>query len=150
MDEILEDLSEPLDARSEGMVLTDYAKREDRLYDRLASCYDRPCNMREACLDLGMDRCNICSSFSKVYGDTPYAFHKRQRMLCASGELMVGDEPIGAIANGIGFQKESKFAEEFQKMFGCTPSRFRKRCRSMLDGSSRIDSRSGRPAGSRG
>ncbi len=149
MDEVLEDLSEPLDARSEGMVLTDSAEREDRLYDRLASCYDRPCNIKETCLELGMDRCNICSSFSEVYGDTPYAFHKRQRMLCASSELMVGDEPIGAIANSSGFRKESKFAEEFQKMFGCTPSRYRKRYRDMLDGSTRIDGRDGRPAGFR-
>ncbi len=139
--DILEDLSEPLGARPDGMVLARFAANEDRLYGRLASCYSRPCNVQEACLDLGIDRCNMCSAFSKVYGDTPYAFHKRQRLLHASSELIVGDEPIRTIANDSGFQKESKFAKEFQKMFGCTPGLFRKRYRELLNRQARTDDR---------
>ena len=148
--DILEGLSEPLDARSEEMTLAMRAEKEDSLYDRLASRYDRPCNMQKACLDLGIDKCNICSSISKVYGDTPYAFHKRLRILCASVELIAGDRPVGEIANGCGFQKESRFAEGFQKMFGCSPSRFRERYRDLLGGSARIDDRDGGSTGSRG
>ncbi|MBR2255475.1 MAG: helix-turn-helix transcriptional regulator [Candidatus Methanomethylophilaceae archaeon] len=125
VNDILGDLTGSVSERPKEMVLAGSAENEDRLYGEIASSLDRPCNIQEACRSLGMDRYNICSSFSKVYGDTPYAFHKHQRLLDASGDLVLGDETIGKIAEECGFHKEDKFAKEFQKLFGCTPRRFR-------------------------
>lgn len=64
--------------------------------------------------------------FSRVYGDTPYAYLKKYKMNIAAKILMKEEQKISDIALGLGYSNASKFSKAFQSVYGVLPKDYRK------------------------
>ncbi len=106
---------------------------EDSLHDILVKDLGTVPNIASACEELGVDKCNICKKFSRVYGKTPYSFHRSLRLLEAAKRLTSDDGDIASVARSVGFTKEGKFAEVFKREFGVSPRYFRRKFWESLD-----------------
>ncbi len=106
-------------------ILSSETTPEDRIYDRLVSESGRLESVKDVCDDVGMNKCTVCDRFSRIYGCTPYALQKRDRMLRAASSILLGASNMGAVAESVGYSSESKFAKAFKEEFGCRPKHFR-------------------------
>lgn len=97
---------------------------EDKLCGLLMSNLDAPLDIGTLCDCIGTDKYGISQKFSKIYGCTPYAFHKRCRLIKAAAEMSLSDRPMQEIAESIGYLTENKFADAFKREFGCRPRQF--------------------------
>ncbi len=101
-----------------------YPGIEDKMYEAVVNYTHSVPDIAAICKDLHTDRFNISKAFSRQYGLTPYAFHKRFRIIGATKRILVEGSDIMTAAKGAGYIKEGKFAEAFRKEFGCNPSQF--------------------------
>jgi AraC-like DNA-binding protein len=63
--------------------------------------------------------------FAQIYGDSPSAYVRDQRMRRAAQRLANEDVSIGAIASECGYSNASKFASAFSAVMGFTPRDYR-------------------------
>ncbi len=72
--------------------------------------------------------------FKAIYGQTPGAFMRRERLKIGA-RLLIGspEMSIGEIALQVGYENPSKFARAFKVMFGETPLSYRHKGVSMTD-----------------
>ena len=66
------------------------------------------------------------NSFKGVYNQSVYAFLKEYRMNMAAQLLRTTGEDITEIALKVGYSNPSKFSASFQRVYGLSPSEFRK------------------------
>ena len=64
--------------------------------------------------------------FKNVYGNAIGRYMKEYRMAEAKRQLRESEETILAIANKVGYENSSKFAEAFQKLTGMLPKDYRR------------------------
>lgn len=88
----------------------------------------------EAALDLaslaaeaGMSRYHFLRVFRRTVGTTPYQFVLTTRMRRAADRLATTHDPITAVAFDAGFGDLSTFVRRFRRLFGTSPSDFRRR-----------------------
>lgn len=74
---------------------------------------------------LGLSRTQFTKIFTKVYGISPRQFVSRQKLNMAKTMIMNSDEPIGEIANQLGFSHISQFSRQFRRWVGKPPSHYR-------------------------
>ena len=67
----------------------------------------------------------INSSFRGVYGMTPAAFLRAQKMHSAAQLLRTSDRTVLDIAGQFGYDNASKFAKAFRSVIGVSPSAYR-------------------------
>jgi AraC-like DNA-binding protein len=65
--------------------------------------------------------------FRQVVGVTPYQFCLGERMRRAAVRLATTSEPVSAIAFETGFGDLSTFNNQFRRVFGASPTRYRGR-----------------------
>jgi AraC family transcriptional regulator of adaptative response / methylphosphotriester-DNA alkyltransferase methyltransferase len=63
--------------------------------------------------------------FKRMTGTTPSKQLLDIRMEAAKRRLTANDQPIGEIAEAVGFRSASHFTVAFHKTFGCTPNEYR-------------------------
>lgn len=97
---------------------------EDELCNLLMSNLDGPLDIGTLCEGIGTNRYNISQRFSKIYGYTPYAFHKHLRLIKAGAEIAFGDKTMREVSESVGYGTENKFADAFRREFGCRPRGF--------------------------
>lgn len=73
-------------------------------------------------MEAGMSRASFAAQFRQLVGDSPIEYLTRWRMLLAGRRLELG-EPIGAIAQALGYESESAFRTAFKRVMGNTPRR---------------------------
>lgn len=78
----------------------------------------------------GVCRSKCCQIFKKYMGYTPNDYVNLFRLEKAMVLLRESDLTITEVANAVGFGSSSYFAEIFSKQKGCTPTTYRKRCKS--------------------
>ena len=74
----------------------------------------------------GFSKFHFSRIFKAYTGETVIAFLKRKRLEKAAFYLSHTEKPISEIAYEIGYDVPSSLNVPFAKMFGCTPSEFRK------------------------
>lgn len=74
---------------------------------------------------IGLSRTQFTKIFTKVYGISPRQFVSRQKLNMAKTMIMNTDEPIGEIANQLGFTHISQFSRQFRRWVGKPPSHYR-------------------------
>lgn len=72
--------------------------------------------------EAGMSRASFAAHFRRLVGESPIEYLTHWRMLLAGRRLEHG-EPIGAIANSLGYESESAFRTAFKRVTGNTPRR---------------------------
>ncbi len=66
-------------------------------------------------------------SFKRSFGETPFSFIARRRMLRAQELMLTTDEPLCQIALVCGLCDQSHFTRVFRRIFGETPNAWRRR-----------------------
>ena len=65
--------------------------------------------------------------FKKVYGSTIAAHMKEHRMEQAAMLLIKTSDDIASIAQGVGYESQSRFTTAFKETYGELPTEYRKR-----------------------
>lgn len=76
--------------------------------------------------DVALSRSNLYRRTQSMLGITPNDFLRNVRLKHAAHLLSNTDMPINQIALSVGFQSPRYFSQYFNKMFGVTPSEYRK------------------------
>lgn len=74
----------------------------------------------------GMSRSGFAQRFAEACGEPAIAYLGRWRMMLATERLSQG-EPIGAVAQNLGYGSESAFGTAFRRIMGVSPGNFRPR-----------------------
>ena len=74
---------------------------------------------------LGTSPSQLAASFRGVYGMTPAAFLRAQKMHGAAQLLRTTDRTVLDIAGQFGYDNASKFAHAFRSVIGVSPSAYR-------------------------
>ncbi len=74
---------------------------------------------------LGASASQLAASFRGVYGMTPAAFLRAQKMHGAAQLLRTSDRTVLDIAGQFGYDNASKFAKAFRSVIGVSPSAYR-------------------------
>lgn len=75
----------------------------------------------------GMSRSSFALRFKEKVGASVIEYLSRWRMLLAADQLIASSDPIGAMADRIGYKSESAFVFAFRREMGCTPRQYRLR-----------------------
>ena len=75
--------------------------------------------------ELGASPSQLAASFRGVYGMTPAAFLRAQKMHSAAQLLRTSDRTVLDIAGQFGYDNASKFAKAFRSVIGVSPSEYR-------------------------
>ncbi|MFQ6976212.1 MAG: helix-turn-helix transcriptional regulator [Oscillibacter sp.] len=75
--------------------------------------------------ELGASPSQLAASFRGVYGMTPAAFSRAQKMHSAAQLLRTSDRTVLDIAGQFGYDNASKFAKAFRSVIGVSPSAYR-------------------------
>ncbi len=70
-------------------------------------------------------RATLVRGFRKAAGVSPLAFLTELRLNLGRQRLICGHEPIGRIADDVGYQSEAAFSRAFLRRFGVRPGRLR-------------------------
>lgn len=72
----------------------------------------------------GLSRSVFAQRFRARVGGTPIGYLARWRMMLATDRLANGREPLGSIANALGYESENAFNTAFRRVIGCSPRRY--------------------------
>ncbi len=75
---------------------------------------------------IGMSRSGFAGRFMDLVGEPPMHYVRRWRMHVAVTWLKENDEPIGELAEKLGYQSEAAFNRAFKKFIGQTPGKVRR------------------------
>lgn len=64
--------------------------------------------------------------FKEKTGKTIYEFMRDTKMINAARRLLVGNEPIAAIADALGYESPSYFSQCFKEVYGLSPLEYKK------------------------
>jgi AraC-like DNA-binding protein len=93
--------------------------------DNLGSSFSLEAIAREA----GLSRFHVLRLFKRAYGETPFKRVTRLRMEKAQARLARGSESVTEIAFACGYENSAHFATAFRRMFGVSPTAFRRLAR---------------------
>ena len=80
--------------------------------------------LAELAKQAGLSRSIFAQRFRERVGETPIGYLAQWRMMLARDKLTDGREPLGTIANGLGYVSENAFNTAFRRVIGCSPRRY--------------------------
>jgi signal transduction histidine kinase/CheY-like chemotaxis protein len=93
--------------------------------DRLQNDLQQMPTLEELARETGLNRNKISEQFKLLFGSTPHAWQREQRLLLASQLLRESEADIGQIARDTGHSSQASFGRAFKQRFGMSPSDFR-------------------------
>ena len=72
----------------------------------------------------GLSRSIFAQRFRERVGETPIGYLAQWGMMLARDRLTDGREPLGTIANELGYASENAFNTAFRRIIGCSPRRY--------------------------
>lgn len=97
----------------------------EQVRERLLAEPDQTVTLPELSRQLGVSAAQIKASFSGVYGMSPSAYLRSQRMYGAAALLRQTDRTVLDIAGQFGYDNASKFAKAFRAVIGVSPREYR-------------------------
>ena len=73
----------------------------------------------------GMSRSSFAQTFTKVAGQTPFAYLTGLRMTLAAARIASGERSVKAAAHELGYASEKAFSHAFRRMAGAPPGRLK-------------------------
>ena len=89
--------------------------------------YTADLHLKEIASEAGMSEGHFSRSFKEVTGLTPFEYLMNYRLSKAHYALTSTDMSVTEVALECGFNSVSYFIENFKKMYGITPAKFRKK-----------------------
>ncbi|NJK36338.1 MAG: helix-turn-helix domain-containing protein [Oscillatoriales cyanobacterium RM1_1_9] len=102
-----------------------HAALVQRLEDYMLANLDQPLTLKDLCRSVNTSSRSIFYGFQAIFGMSPMAYLKVQRLHGVRRRLQVADPEasnITAISNQFGFWSAGHFARDYKKMFGELPS----------------------------
>ncbi len=106
-----------------------YDARVRAAIDALTAHLDRPIRVATVARAAGLSVSRLSRLFLRQAGSSIRSFLERRRFELARQRLVLTDEPIQAIASGLGFASPFYFTRRFHRMSGLSPSAYRDRAR---------------------
>ena len=82
--------------------------------------------LRHLAVRAGVSPFHLHRAFRRALGETPKQYTLRLRLEQAAVRLVTTDEAVITIALAVGFDSHEVFTRAFRRMFGATPSRYRR------------------------
>lgn len=76
--------------------------------------------------EVNVSRATLARRFVRLVGETPLSYLTRWRMELAARHLRETDDPVGAIAQQVGYASEFAFSRAFSRARGDAPGRYRR------------------------
>ena len=105
------------------------ALRDPTVARALAALHDRPADpwtLQTLASEVNVSRATLARRFGELVGQPPLTYLTRWRLDLAARRLKDTDEPIEAIARGVGYSSEYAFNRAFRRHRGVPPGRFRR------------------------
>ncbi len=106
-----------------------YDARVRAAIDALTAHLDRPIRVAAVARAAGLSVSRLSRLFQRQTGASIRAYLERRRLELACQRLALTDEPVQAIATGLGFASPFYFTRRFHRMSGLSPSAYRDRAR---------------------
>ena len=101
----------------------------ERALNLIAMHQGEPLSISVLAKSLGLSRGHFSALFTQQLQVTPAIFLREYRLKFSAYLLATTDEPIGDIADRSGFSDYSYYANQFHKLFGLSPTAYRKKFR---------------------
>lgn len=104
-----------------------YALADPHLGKAIEAIHADPGNrwtLAELASRAGLSRSIFAQRFRERVGETPIGYLARWRMMLARERLTDSREPLGTIANALGYESENAFNTAFRRVIGCSPRRY--------------------------
>ena len=72
-----------------------------------------------------LSRSAFADRFTQALGMPPLAYLTQHRMRLAARQLAGSSQPIGLIAESVGYSSKTAFSQAFRREYDCSPSAFR-------------------------
>lgn len=112
--------------RIRRIITSDERTLPEKLKDWIDLNTESGISIQEASAVFHYSRNSLINVFRKQYGETPYAYYIRKRLEAAKNYLDNTSLPIGEIAFKLGFADCQYFCTSFRKLYGVSPSVYRK------------------------
>ncbi|MEG3151007.1 AraC family transcriptional regulator [Sphingomonas sp. ZT3P38] len=93
----------------------------------LAEHFANPPSLEKLAAEVGLSRSALCNGFRQIVGQSVYEYIRDLRMEQALTLLREGNDQIIQIAYAVGYHRPSSFSVAFQRHFGATPSKVRRK-----------------------
>ena len=97
-----------------------------RVLDHMEASLAEPVSLASLAEVAGLSRFHFNRAFRAAMGEPPLAYLGRRRLEAAKRLLRTGDQPLRDVASLSGFTSPSRFAEQFRRHTGVTPSDYRR------------------------
>lgn len=91
--------------------------------------YAEPLALEELAASAHVSKSECLRCFKASLGTTPHRYLVEYRLARAAELLRAGDEPVGTVATGVGFARQSHFGKCFKEKTGMTPAEYRRHAR---------------------
>lgn len=102
-------------------------ERMKKMLQFIQQHFDEALTIRQIAASALVSESECMRCFRGTIGITPITYLKNYRLQYASGLLKSTDLPVAEIGGQCGFQEMSYFSRAFREIYGCTPSRYRKK-----------------------
>jgi AraC family transcriptional regulator, transcriptional activator of the genes for pyochelin and ferripyochelin receptors len=89
-------------------------------------------SLKKLCIQSGMNQDKLKKGFRILFGSPVYQYHVLVKMEEAKRLLQESFEPVSQIGFGLGYEHASSFCNEFKKITGESPAKFRNRMQAHL------------------
>jgi signal transduction histidine kinase/CheY-like chemotaxis protein/AraC-like DNA-binding protein len=100
-------------------------RRMYEIRDRLLNDLQHTPPLEELARDSGLNRNKINEHFKLLFGNTPHAWQREQRLQAARQILQESDADIAIVARDTGHASAASFSRAFKQRFGLSPVDFR-------------------------
>jgi AraC-like DNA-binding protein len=98
-----------------------------RARDLADARYAEPLTVDDLAAAAGLSRAHFSREFSRAFGESPHAYLLTRRLERAAALLRTTDRSVAEICLSVGWQSVGSFTTSFTRMFGASPTAYRKR-----------------------
>ena len=91
--------------------------------------YREPLTLEELAASAHVSKSECLRCFKTALQTTPHRYLIEYRLAQAATLLRITNEPVGAVAQNVGFGQQSHFGKCFKEKTGMTPAEYRRSCR---------------------
>jgi AraC family transcriptional regulator len=95
--------------------------------ERIEGSLELGVTLADLAREVGLSRAHFARAFKDSMGITPHRFMTSRRIERAKGLLLRTDQPLADVAFEVGFSSQAHFTDQFRRVTGSTPLRFRLR-----------------------